>query len=67
MELSRRGVLITNRMEELRLGPLVRLGRRARIRPLRLRALLTVNDPYELELARLAVVLRLEIAELVQP
>ncbi len=55
------------RMGELRLGPLGRLARRARIRPFRLRALMEGAESYETELARLARVLGVEIGELVMP
>jgi hypothetical protein len=54
-------------MDELRLGPVERLARRARVLPRRLAALMVGDDPRELELARLARALRLDIAELVQP
>lgn len=67
MHLSRRGQVIVEAMNDRRLGPLDRLARMAHIPPWRLRALAEGEPERELELAKLANVLGIEIRDLVQP
>jgi hypothetical protein len=62
-ELSRRGKVIVAAMQRWRLR-FDRLTRTARVRPVRLRALMMGGDPHERELVRLAITLRLPISEL---
>src|SRR4051812_41321042 len=67
MHLTRRGRIIVERMDDLRLGPLDRLARLSHIRPFRLRALAEGDAEQELDLQKLAAVLRIEVRELVMP